>query len=148
MKRIAGESRGKCGTKGRYVGVFLPDHPRALPNGYVPEHVLVAERALGRPLPSECPVHHFDENPRNNQNGNLIICQDRQYHMLLHVRARIGRAGGDPNFHAICSQCKALKPRAEFFQNRARLNGLQHRCRRCDGLGRKRRRMNEREKHK
>jgi hypothetical protein len=26
-----------------------------------------------------------------------VICQDRAYHMLLHMRERIVRAGGDPN---------------------------------------------------
>src|SRR5215831_11652702 len=37
----------KCG----YVMVHMSDHPRADLNGYVREHVLIAEAALGKSLP-------------------------------------------------------------------------------------------------
>lgn len=56
--------------------------------GMTTEHVLVAERALGRRLPTGAVVHHVDENPRNNVPTNLVICPDQAYHMLLHRRAR------------------------------------------------------------
>ena len=31
---------------------------------------------------------HLDGNPRNNAPSNLVICQDKAYHMLLHARQR------------------------------------------------------------
>src|SRR3990167_9989532 len=54
-------------------------------------HILVAEKALGRPLPEGVEVHHHDENRQNNSNSNLVICQDVAYHRLLHVIMRVLR---------------------------------------------------------
>ena len=49
-------------------------------------HVLVAEKALGKPLPRGAQVHHIDENRGNDANDNLVICQNYAYHKLLHTR--------------------------------------------------------------
>ena len=57
------------------------------------EHVLVAERALGRRLPRKACVHHVDENRMNNQPQNLVVCPSVGYHKLLHTRADALRAG-------------------------------------------------------
>lgn len=58
------------------------------PEGYKMEHVLLAEKALGRKLPEGAVVHHMDGNPSNNhQPFNLVICPDQAYHALLHKRA-------------------------------------------------------------
>jgi len=56
-------------------------------------HLVMAQRALGKPLPRGCQVHHVDENPNNHTPGNLVICQDQAYHQLLHRRAKVVRAG-------------------------------------------------------
>jgi hypothetical protein len=52
------------------------------------EHVLIAERVLGRRLKKPEQVHHFDGNGLNNKNKNLIICPNMAYHKLLHKRQR------------------------------------------------------------
>src|SRR5262245_41632863 len=39
-------------------------------------HVLMAEAAVGHPLPPGAKVHHVDGNRWNNANANLVICQD------------------------------------------------------------------------
>jgi hypothetical protein len=72
------------------------------------EHVLIAEMALGRPLPKGAEVHHVDGNSLHNANRNLVICESRGYHMLLHARARIVKAGGNPNTQKLCSACKKV----------------------------------------
>lgn len=93
----------------------------------VDEHRLIAERALGRPLPPGAIVHHVDEDPSNNRNDNLVICQDRDYHTLLHVRLRILQAGGDPNTDRICPDCGPV-PKENFG------NGAVVYCRRCHNV--------------
>jgi hypothetical protein len=79
-----------------YVLVRAVGHHRAQQQGsYVPEHVLVAERALGRPLPAKHPVHHANEDTADNRNGNLVVCENAAYHHLLHQRMRALAACGD-----------------------------------------------------
>lgn len=69
------------------------------------EHVLVAEKSLGRLLPPRANVHHVDENPSNNAPMNLVICQDLAYHKLIHRRMRAYRVCGNANF-VRCPYCK------------------------------------------
>lgn len=71
-------------------------------------HRLRAERALGKPLPPGAHVHHADGSKR--EDAQLVICQDNSYHRLLHARARVQAAGGDPNTEVICKVCRALTP--------------------------------------
>lgn len=105
---------------------------RSTRKGAVLEHVLVAEKALGKPLPAGAEVHHVDENKRNNSNSNLVVCQDHGYHFLLHVRARVVRAGGNPNTQRICCTCHLLKLFAEFNRSSAsKSGGLHGACREC-----------------
>jgi HNH endonuclease len=62
-----------------------------LDNKYKGEHILFAEKALGKPLPKGAVVHHMDRDGTNNNTKspwNLVICPNQGYHMLLHARAR------------------------------------------------------------
>ena len=67
-----------------YVGTFMPKHPRSRPNGYVREHILLAENALGKKLPKKAQIHHLGN---RNDNTKIVLCQDQTYHFLLHARA-------------------------------------------------------------
>lgn len=111
----------------RAPGVYRRQRVTGSKHGSVLEHVLIAERALGKPLPAGAQVHHVDENRRNNANRNLVICQDQTYHSLLHRRARVLRAGGNPNTDLVCSACKAVKPIAAF-------NKCHGQCRTCQAF--------------
>lgn len=68
--------------------IKTPGHPRADNCGYVMEHTLVAEKALGKYLPTGAIVHHVNNIPGDNRPENLVVCQDRAYHSLLHKRQR------------------------------------------------------------
>jgi hypothetical protein len=95
-------------------------------------HVVTAERALGRKLPRGAQVHHVDGNKHNNEPSNLVICQDYRYHKLLHARAVIVKAGGDPNTQKVCRECREVKALADF--HRAANNGVNGRsgwCKAC-----------------
>lgn len=97
-----------------YRRVKAPDHPRAS-KGYVLEHILVVEAALGHLLPLFAVTHHVDENSLNNRRSNLCVLQDQAEHRELHTKLRVLRAGGDPWKDRICSCCKAVKALDQFY---------------------------------
>jgi hypothetical protein len=56
---------------------------------YKMQHIILAEQALGKPLPKGAVVHHMNNNPKDNFTPfNLIVCPDQAYHLLLHKRMR------------------------------------------------------------
>lgn len=79
---------GRHETVRGYVRVYAPDHPRSSKEGYVFEHILVVEEAMGKPLPDGAVVHHVNGDGTDNRNENLVVCQDQAYHLLLHKRMK------------------------------------------------------------
>lgn len=70
-----------------YVHVKQDGHPRAKTcGGYVMEHILVAERILGRPINRTEVVHHINGIKNDNRPDNLAVMTGsthRSYHMLV-----------------------------------------------------------------
>ena len=132
LRFVRGHNKRLRKRRSGYRSVMRQEHPRAGADSYIDEHILIAERALGHHLPAGAEVHHVDGNTLNNANANIVICQDLAYHKLLHVRARVVLAGGDPNSQRVCGMCKHLKAFAEFNRNASNKNcGLDRRCRTC-----------------
>ncbi len=67
-----------------YKYIYSPDHPHKGQNNCVYEHVLNAEKKLGRYLKDgEC-VHHIDENKKNNNPNNLMVFDSIASHSAFH----------------------------------------------------------------
>jgi hypothetical protein len=60
------------------------DHPRANPAGQVYEHIVVAEKMIGRSVAPYEIVHHLDGNKQNNHPDNLDILSSTAEHNKIH----------------------------------------------------------------
>lgn len=113
LRLIPPHNRGKTGPRGKnspswkggktnnFAGqpcVLNRTHPRAYPNGYVQEHILKAETAMGKPIELPHVIHHHTDE-------QLVICENQAYHLFIHQRTRALRACGHANWIK-CSYCK------------------------------------------
>jgi len=90
-----------------YIYILQEDHPRAKASAgnYVPRSHLVVETIMEKYLPSKAVVHHVDENRKNDSPNNLVACENRAYHNLLHKRQRALETCGHANWLK-CKFCK------------------------------------------
>lgn len=79
---------GRCHHSEGYILLKHPNHPHTNSQGYVPEHILVAEKKYGRQLQSNEVAHHINHDRADNRSENLQIMTIAE-HRHLH-----GREGG------------------------------------------------------
>jgi len=70
-------------TKVGYVKVYIFGHPKAT-NNRICEHIIVAEKKLGRYLEAGEMVHHLNGIKYDNRIENLVICKSDKEHLNYH----------------------------------------------------------------
>jgi hypothetical protein len=132
---------GRHIKKGGHILIKTPHHPHCNRLGYVPEHRLVIENALGGYLlPSDVEVvHHDDHNPANNELSNLRLFCGRDEHDLYGHPERLWGISR-PRLLAMLRRIRALRAKRRSLldpvaRSRRRLLRQQH------GLPRVRARM-------
>lgn len=116
----------------------LPPGPDGQPGGYITKqgyivirrryaHVILAEKALGKPLPPRAEVHHVNEIKSDNRPSNLVVCPDRSYHYLLHKRA-LAINSGFPAHYYKCAYCGEFDDPANMYVRRGKNSGWHTRC--------------------
>jgi len=75
-----GLNRKEKTVKGKYVGNYCPEHPRADSCGRVLEHILVWERYHNRSLPTNFIIHHINGIRIDNRPENLLAMGKSKHH--------------------------------------------------------------------
>jgi len=119
---------GRYVDKG-HVRVKCRSHPRSDAWGYVYEHLIIAEAALGRPLPTNAVIHHADGNGENNERKNLVVCENQSYHLLLHQRQRALSVSGHSGWIK-CAICGEYDNPENLYLYPNRGTGCHRQCRR------------------
>ena len=88
--------------KSGYKLIRISGHHRMDVSGYVLEHIVIAEKALGKHLPKDAQIHHYGS---TRDNTKIVICENQKYHWLLETRQRAYRNCGNPNWKK-CKYCK------------------------------------------
>ena len=118
---------GKASHSEGYVLIRLKDHPRTDSRGYVAEHILNAEAAIGRFLTPEEVVHHKDRNPKNNAQSNLQICRDHSEHKIIHIELNAMEKCGNKDWRS-CSFCKQYDDVSNLCYNKSNRNHYHRKC--------------------
>jgi Pyruvate/2-oxoacid:ferredoxin oxidoreductase delta subunit len=125
-------SNGKSIHEFGYVLLKKPEHPSSNKWGFVYEHILVAEKKLGRNLLPKEVIHHIDGNVENNDPANIEILPNHSAHKRLHDQIRLLKSGIDRNKEKQCAKCKQIKPLDNFSPTTNRGNAtLSSYCKPC-----------------
>jgi hypothetical protein len=83
------------------------------------EHREIAESVLGKKLPIGAVVHHINGDHYDNRKDNLVICENRSYHIYLHHREIAFKSCGNANYKK-CYICKKFDKieNLDFYRNR------------------------------
>lgn len=89
---------GKRVNHNGYIEVRKPDHHRSRKNGYVFEHILIAENKIGRSITTSEDVHHINGDKTDNRECNLEVLSKSNHAILTALERK------EKNIH-LCSNC-------------------------------------------
>lgn len=119
-------------------------HSHRCAGGYVrlsgsrkPEHVEIAERAIGGELPCGAEVHHVNGDKADNRHSNLVVCPSRSYHALLHMRQRALDSCGNASWRR-CEKCGEWGDPSHMVIRKSRAGAIHKTCASTARLERKR----------
>lgn len=126
-----------------YRVIYMPNHPRAMTNdnwnGYVYEHIVVAEENLGRSLSDDECVHHLDFNRMNNRKDNLLVLLKSQHaklHMWFDAGAPVVKTAGVQGVNS--GKAKVIEPTFCITCDRTLQDKQKKYCSfECAGLGKR-----------
>jgi hypothetical protein len=111
----------------RYRLIYKPEQHSSMKsanwNGWIYEHIYVAEKAIGRHLRNNEVVHHLDFDRSNNNTKNLLVLEKGQ-HAKLHNWLDEGAPGwrqpganrmnsGKPKLNKFCLVCESTLQRSQ-----------------------------------
>jgi hypothetical protein len=108
----------------------VKNHPHH-PGGRMYLHRWIVEQVLGKYLDKRHEVHHIDHDKHNNRNDNYVVCEDRSYHKMLHVREIALKASGNPNYRK-CKFCGEHDDIKNMYHHVAAFNYYHRGCRRLN----------------
>lgn len=76
-----------------YNMIYMPQHHRANKDGFVYEHIVVAEEKLGRLLYDEEVVHHINHIRNDNSPDNLMVFATGSDHTIFHSSGKCELVG-------------------------------------------------------
>ena len=85
------------------------------------------ELIIGYELPQKSVIHHVDGDGLNNSNNNLVVCQDENYHRLLHKRSRAYKECGHANWIK-CEVCKKYDDQQNMYIRPELIQGYHSEC--------------------
>lgn len=97
---------GRRKTTNGYIMINVPNHPRSYRNE-VYEHIVVAEKKIGRYLNKGETVHHINRIRDDNRQENLMVFKNSSDHMKIHTLSTWSRK------HNKCQRCHTEDRRHE-----------------------------------
>lgn len=118
---------GRFIARNGYVYKYAPDHPNKTKLGYVMEHRMIVESVIDGLLADTVDVHHVDGNRSNNNKSNLVACENRAYHMVLHQRDRAYKNCGNAGWLK-CGYCGKYSPKQDLYIHSGGTCGYHRSC--------------------
>ena len=97
---------GRRKVSNGYIMCYAPSHLRAYKN-FVLEHIIVAEKKIGRYLKLGERVHHINGIKDDNSPENLIVCKTTKEHFKHHKLNRWSKKFDN------CRRCKTTEKKHE-----------------------------------